>query len=301
MSRRLHSQASWFSHSHGLLRRRASGSAAIAVVLLVLTGCAGASPSESAPAGASHYPTAHIHGMSVDPATNRVLLATHDGLFDVSASPAVQIGPSIDLMGFTAAAPDEFYASGHPGPGSDLPDPVGLIRSTDGGRTWQPLSLQGESDFHALAATHGGIVGFDGELKVTDDGTEWQAADGQFPTHHLAGSPRGSIVLATTEKGLQRSADGGATWATVGHAPLLVFTALSEEKAAGIGPDGRVYTSSDGGVSWVAQGSVEGEASAIATQVIDGSTQRIWVATHDSVQVSNDNGQTFTALRSSRQ
>ncbi|GAB3548581.1 hypothetical protein GCM10027404_12700 [Arthrobacter tumbae] len=292
--------SSRFSHSPAPRSRRASGSAAIAVVLLALTGCASAGPAESAPAGAPDYPSAHIHGMSVDPGTNRVLLATHDGLFDVSASPAAQIGPTIDLMGFTAAAPDEFYASGHPGPGSGLPDPVGLIRSTDGGRTWQPLSLQGESDFHALAATDGGIVGFDGELQVTGDGTDWQAAVDQFPVHHLAGSPRDSIVLATTEDGLQRSADGGATWVTVGDAPLLVFTALSEEKAAGISPDGVIYTSSDGGVSWVVQGSVDGEASAIATQVIDDSTQRIWVATHDSVQVSNDNGQTFTSLRSSR-
>jgi len=33
------------------------------------------------------------------------------------------------------AEPDHFYASGHPGEGADLPDPVGLIEATDAGRT----------------------------------------------------------------------------------------------------------------------------------------------------------------------
>ncbi len=54
--------------------------------------------------------------------------------------------------------PDHFYASGHPGPGVELPAPVGLIESRDGGATWDPLSRQGESDFHALTASDAGVV-----------------------------------------------------------------------------------------------------------------------------------------------
>ncbi|PPB49555.1 hypothetical protein C4K88_07655 [Arthrobacter pityocampae] len=41
------------------------------------------------PAG---YPSGHVHGLSVDPETSRILLATHDGLFGVTQSPALQIG-----------------------------------------------------------------------------------------------------------------------------------------------------------------------------------------------------------------
>jgi len=48
-------------------------------------------------------PDPHIHGLSVSSETGQVLLATHDGLFDVSKKPAVKIGPTNDLMGFTAA------------------------------------------------------------------------------------------------------------------------------------------------------------------------------------------------------
>lgn len=278
--------------------------AGLSVAVLLLTGCSAAGPeavsAEHAP-DADGYPTAHIHGMSVDPATNRVLLATHDGLYDVSASSVTKIGPTIDLMGFTTASDGTFYASGHPGPGVDLPDPIGLITSTDHGRTWDPLSRQGESDFHALAATEAGVVGYDGELLVSAEGAEWEPADAGFAPYQLAGTPRDSIVLATTEEGLQRSTDDGATWSAVPDAPLLMLTALSEGKAAGITPQGLIYTSGDAGLTWKEQGTVPGQAAAIATQVIDDSTQRIWVATEDTVQVSNDSGQTFSDLRSNHQ
>ncbi|MBG6181412.1 photosystem II stability/assembly factor-like uncharacterized protein [Arthrobacter sp. CAN_A1] len=237
----------------------------------------------------------------MDPSTNRVLLATHDGLFDVSESPASQIGPTIDLMGFTAAGNGDLYASGHPGPGTDLPDPVGLIRSTDQGQTWQPLSRQGESDFHALAATGAGIVGFDGQLQTSAEGASWEPVDEQIPVFNLGATARDSVVLATTEEGLQRSTDDGETWASVPGAPLLMLTALSQGATAGITPEGQIHTSDDAGLTWTEQGTVPGQVAAIATHLLKDSTQRIWVATENGVQVSNDNGQTFTDIRSSHQ
>lgn len=267
--------------------------------VLLLTACSPSTePTTEALGGATkrNYPTSHIHGMSVDPATDQVLLATHDGLFNVSTSPITKIGPTIDLMGFTTTANGDFYASGHPGQGSDLPDPVGLIHSTDNGQTWQPLSRQGESDFHALAATHSAIVGYDGHLRTSEDGTSWDLIPEPVPAFNLAATPRDSIVLATTEKGLQRSTDDGQSWARVPEAPLLMFTALSEGQAAGITPEGHIYTSSNAGLTWVQQGTVPERAAAIAAHALDDSTLRIWVATEDSVRVSNDNGKTFTDI-----
>lgn len=274
--------------------------------LLVITACSpqaapSSKTSESADPAASTqgYPTGHVHGMSVNPDTNQVLLATHDGLFDVSASHAIRIGPSIDLMGFTMAENGDLYASGHPGPGANLPDPVGLIRSTDQGRSWEQVSRQGESDFHALASSDGGIVGFDGQLLTSDEGTSWEPVDQQIPVFNLAATPQGSIVLATTEKGLHRSQDDGMTWTAVPDAPLLMLTALSGGKAAGVTPEGQIHTSVDAGLTWVEQGLAPSGVAAIATELLDDGTPRIWVATENSVQVSNDNGQTFTNFRSS--
>ena len=38
-------------------------------------------------------------------------------------------------------------------PRSGLVNPFGLIRSRDGGKTWEKLGLEGETDFHLLATS----------------------------------------------------------------------------------------------------------------------------------------------------
>ena len=76
----------------------------------------------------------HVHGIARDLQTGDLLLATHQGLFREVNSELVRVGPVIDLMGFTLNPEGTFYASGHPGVGVDLPQPVGLISSTDSGR-----------------------------------------------------------------------------------------------------------------------------------------------------------------------
>ncbi|MHA7146517.1 F510_1955 family glycosylhydrolase [Arthrobacter sp. TmT3-37] len=252
-----------------------------------------AAPTESA--SAADYPSGHIHGMSVDPGTNRILLATHDGLFDVTRSPAQQIGPTIDLMGFTTTSDGTLYASGHPGPGTDLPDPVGLITSTDDGRTWEPVSRQGETDFHALAATSDGLIGHEGHIVTSPDGHHWTVAEDNVPAFNLAAASNGT-VLATTEEGLYRSEDSGKTWENVPDAPLLIFTTFAGDTAIGVTPDGTVHTSVDAGFTWPQQGSVQGEPAAIAAAHTGDDTHRIWVATAEGIEVSSDNGTTFQTL-----
>ena len=275
--------------------------AATSITALALSACTSPTSSSTpdSTAGASiaaaDYPSGHIHGMSVDPGTNRILLATHDGLFDVTRSPAQQIGPTIDLMGFTSTSDGTLYASGHPGPGSDLPDPVGLITSTDDGRTWKGLSRQGETDFHSLAATNDGLIGHEGQILTSPDGLQWTATANNLPAYNLAGADDGT-VLATTEEGLYRSENSGATWAKVPEAPLLVFTTLAGNTAVGVTPEGVVHTSSDAGLTGQQQGSIKGEPAAIAAAPTNEGTHRIWVATAEGIEVSSDNGKTFTPL-----
>ncbi|MHA7238584.1 F510_1955 family glycosylhydrolase [Arthrobacter sp. TMS1-12-1] len=249
----------------------------------------------TAPAASAGYPSGHVHGMSVDPATHRVLLATHDGLFDVTRSPAQQIGPVIDLMGFTSTSDGTLYASGHPGPGTDLPDPVGLITSTDGGHSWEPVSRQGETDFHALAATSTGLIGHEGRIVTSADGQHWTVTADDVPAYNLAGASNGS-VLATTEEGLYRSEDSGATWTMVPGAPLLVLTTFAGDSAVGVTPDGTIHTSADAGLTWAQRGTMEGDPAAIAAAPTGDGTLRIWVATGQGVEVSSDNGMTFHPL-----
>ncbi|ABK05657.1 hypothetical protein Arth_4488 (plasmid) [Arthrobacter sp. FB24] len=279
-------------------RPTAMVSAAVAITFL-LPACSPALPSPPI-AGSplnNALPDAHVHGLSADPASGQLLLATHEGLFDVTSRPAVKIGPTNDLMGYaTAGEPEVLFASGHPGPGTAAPDPLGLIKSTDGGKTWQPLSRQGESDFHALTVTGSGLVAFDGTLRTSTDGTSWKAVGVDFHPAALAGHPGSATVLATAQDGLRRSTDGGATWTKVPGAPVIQFAAFaSVQTAVGVAPDGTVYRSDNGGATWKAAGKPTGPVQAVAANQSSDGKLRIWVATAQGLETSADGGQTFSA------
>ncbi len=262
---------------------------------LILTACASPSAGPDRDTVADGYPTGHVHGMSVDPTTDQVLLATHDGLYNVSSRPTERIGPVIDLMGFTANEAGTLFASGHPGPGTDLPNPVGLIRSTDNGNSWEPMSRQGESDFHALSTTDKKFVGYDGDLLTSIDGRSWDFSASQFQVFDLSGTHSSGVVLATSAEGLYRSTDAGGSWNPVDGSPLLVFTAVDGSLAAGVTPAGEIYTSKDSGLTWEVRGSIKEGPTALDVHS-DGGSLDIWVATDVGVVYSRDNGITFTRL-----
>ena len=192
------------------LRRAHRWSAAVAVGLLLASCGTAADTDTSTTVGDDHQdasglPSPHVHGVAINPGDDLVYLATHDGLFRYDDTGPTRIGPVIDLMGFTVAGPNHFYASGHPGEGSDLPNPVGLITSTDAGQTWTPLSRQGQSDFHALTTSPAGILGNDGTLRASPDGQQWTDLQIPLPPSALAARSDGRTVLAATDAGLFRS------------------------------------------------------------------------------------------------
>ncbi len=265
---------------HARTRTLVAG-AALAVV--VLAGCSstgeaasssGAAASSSGAAegpagrGAEGLPTQHVHGAAFDPGDGALVLATHDGLFryDGSGSPQ-RVGPVMDLMGFTVAGPGRYYASGHPGPGSELPQPMGLVESTDAGATWSALSRGGASDFHALTVVDGGVVGFDGQLRASADGREWSSLQAPVQPFALAASPASPLLLATSEEGLVRSGDAGATWSRVDGAPLLQVAAVADGgSAVGVTPTGQVAVSDDAGASWELRGDAGEAPQAVAAR-----------------------------------
>lgn len=264
---------------------------------MLVTACApqeNQNVSDDSPVQESSF--AHVHGMAVASETDQLLVATHNGLFTVEEGSVEQVGPVIDLMGFALDGEGRYYASGHPGPGSDLPNPVGLIESNDGGKTWQELSRQGESDFHAMAVSEEGVIGFDGTLRISADGQEWAEASDQIKPANLAALPDSKVVLATTREGVQRSEDGGYTWKLPKGAPVLLMTAFADaETAVGVAPDGQVHISRDAGLSWKATGGTAAEPGAI-TAAPGNEAVRIWIATAEGVQFSDDSGASFSTL-----
>jgi len=275
--------------------------AAAALALATLAGCAAPASEEPTAternaAGVPVVPAeaGHVHGMAVNPADGQLYLGTHGGTLVVDGDTITRIGDTtIDLMGFTVAGADHFYASGHPGPSDDLPNPVGLIESTDAGETWQPLSLTGESDFHTLGAAGNQVYGFNGQLIGTDDGRNWTPGAAEVAPASLAVDPKaGTRVVATTEHGPALSTDRAETFTHLDGAPMLLFVAWpTPDKLWGVSPEGAVHLSADSGKTWIEKGDVEAPSAFTAGQ--DGS---VVVATQTQILTSTDGATTFNLV-----
>jgi len=117
----------------------------------VLSALAMAAAFAAAPARADLL--THVHGLAYSADGKRLMIPSHHGLAiyeDGKWSKAP--GPEHDYMGFSATG-RHIYSSGHPAAGSGLVNPFGLLRSKDGGKTWDKLGLEGESDFHVMATS----------------------------------------------------------------------------------------------------------------------------------------------------
>src|SRR5258706_8409799 len=95
----------------------------------------------------------HVHGLAYSPDGKRLMVPSHHGgaVYE-NGKWSKAPGPQHDYMGFSATS-KHLYSSDHPAPGSGLVNPFGLIRSRDGGKTWDRLGLGSPSDFHILATS----------------------------------------------------------------------------------------------------------------------------------------------------
>ena len=272
---------------------------AAAVSALVLAGCGAdtaAGGEAEAHAHGGDITLEHVHGLGVDPADDAVYAGTHYGLVRISPDGELtRIADRVqDFMGFTVVGPEHYLASGHPGAGQDAPGNLGLIESTDGGQTWETLSLAGEADFHALDAADGMIYGYSGgRVLVSEDGVEWSDR-GPMRIADLAVDPGDpQRVLATTEAGLAVSEDAGESFTAVADAPLMVLVDIAADggSAIGVAPDGTVFGSTDAGQTWIERGTVGGAPAALTVE-----GDEVYVAVGGAVLASTDGGETFTEL-----
>ncbi len=239
----------------------------------------------------------HVHGLGIDPADGSLFIATHTGLFRVAPGKlkAARVGDRRqDTMGFAVAGPGRFIGSGHPDARDDLPPLLGLIESTDGGRTWEPLSLLGETDFHVLRAAGSHVYGFDstsGQLYVSADrGRTWTTHVPPEPLLDLVAHPDRPASLLAAGSVLYRSNDSGQTWSALGGEPALLAWPAPEALYRVVG-SGDVSASDDAGATWRPLGSIGGQpASFLAV-----SRQELYAALHDgTIQVSRDGGRSWS-------
>jgi hypothetical protein len=257
------------------------------------------SPAESLPRVGDAGPI-HVHGLGINPADGALFVATHTGLF--RAPPGVMRARRVadrfqDTMGFTVIGPDRFLGSGHPDGREGLPPFLGLIRSTDAGRSWQPVSLLGERDFHVLEAAGSRVYGYGSDfesrrasLLVSEDGgRSWAERTPPEPLLSLAIDPADpDRVIVSGGDRLHASTDAGRGWRPLGDEPgLLVWP--KPDVLFLVRFDGSVARSRDTGLTWTSVGAVDGQPAAFESA--DG---ELYVALHDgTVKRSRDGGRSW--------
>ncbi|TWT09262.1 F510_1955 family glycosylhydrolase [Planomicrobium sp. CPCC 101079] len=213
-------------------KRRLAG---ILLAMFVLTGC-NSDNSLSSPGSQTASESfevafdgelSHVHGMGYAGNNGGLYFASHSGLKIYRDGKWLETADNFhDYMGFNAVDKG-FYTSGHPSANSDLPNPLGIQRSLDGGKTLEEISFEGETDFHAMA------VGYNSHDIL------------------LINPAKNSLL----EKGIYKSGNGGETWEPVKAAGLtgeVTGLALHPEDSAYVAAatSTGIYFSSDAGANF---------------------------------------------------
>jgi photosystem II stability/assembly factor-like uncharacterized protein len=253
----------------------------------------------------------YIGSLSVNPGDGTVYMGTNTGLFEIAKAggkPAKVSGQLKTPNGEGAISeslvarftgPDQLIASGHPASGdTSLPPALGLIRSSDAGKTWESVSELGTSDFHALSRSGDVLVApLYGQAQILmsrDDGKSFEPRVAPMALVDLAADPEDSKRwVATSESGIFVSVDEGKTWRQRDPTPNVRLAWHTTGELFRIDPGGPVKVSTDGGETWEDRGSTGGEPQALAVD----QAGALYAATLDGkVQKSEDGGKSFTAL-----
>jgi hypothetical protein len=244
----------------------------------------------------------HVHGLGINPADGALFIATHTGLYRAppGENRAARVGAGLqDTMGFTVVGPDRFLGSGHPDPETmrdrAWPTNLGLIESTDGGKSWRSVSLFGEADFHVLRSRGGRVYGFDssnGRLLVSGDrGNTWKQRTIPGPLFDLALDPSdASRLVAASTRGLFVSADSARRWRRLeGGVGLLAWPAPGSLYV--VDGAGHVWVGAGATGRWRTVGNVGGQPASF----LGASARELYVALHDgTIKRSLDGGRTWS-------
>jgi photosystem II stability/assembly factor-like uncharacterized protein len=249
-----------------------------------------------------------VGSLTVNPADQTLFMATNTGLFRIpegASKPEKMVGQleTPDGAGEVSAAlvvrfvgPDTLLGSGHPAEGSALPPALGLIRSEDAGKNWTSVSELGRADFHAIEPAGSDIVGAlfqqSQVLVSSDEGKTWETRAAPLPLVALEVDPNNpELWIASSERGIFASEDGGETWRQRDPTPNVRFAWADDGTLFRIDPGGPVKVSTDGGNQWEDRGSTGGEPQAMTVD----EAGKLYVALIDgTLKVSDDGGQTFS-------
>jgi photosystem II stability/assembly factor-like uncharacterized protein len=235
----------------------------------------------------------HIHHVKV--IENKVLVLTHEGLYElVGKNDMKLVGKDrIDVMGFTSLG-KLLFASGHPAIGSKMPNPIGLVKSLDGGLTWKPVSLVGKVDFHFLEGAGSDLYGADSQtgklMYSSDSGKTWKDL-GENTFTDIAVSPKMS-GMAVAIKDSELLLTEQAFKSTTKIRNTLKITQIEWRKSGLYGLGGSsLYKSTNSGKTWTKLSTFKG-----VPGILSASDQMMLVTVGSDIYTSNNEGKSFKKI-----
>lgn len=293
------------------------------MTVLLVSACSSNDDKKESKTLDSQYTVEHVHGLAYTK-DDSIYMASHEGLIttkDQGEKWSVVGDTDFDFMGFQILSDGTMLTSGHPGPNTDLPDPLGLMESKNNGEAWNSKSLLGEVDFHILAANESnpnllfGVIQMEtgdyktGIYKSTDKGENWVNVNSTGLSEDLHGIytllslPNDeNVLLAGTNQGVYRSEDGGKTWkVTDGKRLITAFTVkpgTSELVSYSITKEEvGMMISKDNGVTWEKTGLDLGKDAVAYFAIHPEQPKKMAAITFENnLLISEDGGQNWETL-----
>ncbi|MBN2981806.1 F510_1955 family glycosylhydrolase [Cohnella algarum] len=222
-----------------------------AIIAVVFSGCSSEGIMESKEL--KEVELEHVHGLGYSPDGNKLFFASHDGLRVYEKGQWIQpAGEKHDYMGFSMVD-DGFYSSGHPASGSKKKNPFGIVKSTDEGKSLEPLTLYGEVDFHGMSVGYKSHAIYLFNLEPnsaietlglhysTDEAKTWTMSEMKGlngnPTALAVHQTEESVVALGTDQGVFVSKDYGQHFEKLSsdmQVSSLSFTAKGDLLAGGV-------------------------------------------------------------------
>ena len=235
----------------------------------------------------------HIHHVKV--VGNKVHVLTHEGLYELVGKNDMKLvgKEKIDVMGF-ASLGNILIASGHPAVGSKMPNPIGVMKSLDGGSTWKSVSLSGKVDFHYLEGAGSDLYGVDAQtgklMYSADSGVSWKTLGANTFTD-IAVSPEMS-GMAVAIKDSQLLFTENAFKSTTTIKSTLTMSQIEWRKSGLYGLSGSsLYKSTNSGKTWTKQSTFKA-----APGILSVSDQFILVTVGSDIYTSKNEGKSFRKI-----
>ena len=235
----------------------------------------------------------HIHHVKV--VENKVLVLTHEGLYElVSKNDMKLVGKDkIDVMGFTTLG-KALFASGHPSQGSKMPNPIGLVKSLDGGSTWKAVSLVGKVDFHFLEGARSDLYGADSQtgnlIYSADSGKTWSTLGSNTFTDIAVSPDTSGMAIAINNSELLLTENAFKSTTKIKNA--LKFTQVEWRNSGLYGLSGNtLYKSTNSGKTWTKLNTFKG-----VPGILSASDQMMLVTVGSDIFTSSNAGKKFKII-----